>query len=821
MQRDSSCFIAGIGKLTADDVKEKMDTVNILKLIRSEATSITAELPSKVCKNSVFFIDKQDYDIKDITADGNGVFKDQGSFRWNYNMAYDQVRGKYRKKMESKHLEKDVYVVTKTYFVHKTYPDFHRILAYVSNYRFQYLNNLVVVGYYFDGQEHDITIAPHGNAKNNLGYTKKKPSVVRQIKRSADCLSKAEALENHINSHGGRGQIPLELNPPIHQIQRVLQPVSRPKEDDLAVLMSWAQQNRSICREISAHPEPYVVIATDQQLTDIQRFATGTNAAPITEDPTFNIGNFYVTPISYRNLYLENRDHSLANFYGPILIHYCKTEHSYFSMFRVINTALPELHHIKYFGTDGERELIKALSHAYPGANPLRCMRHIENNIQDKIVSLGLPNRIRVNVVEQLRALLISDRDFKSGFEQILSGYTAVSKKLTKYLADRRPDIESCQLNGKLFYTNQSESVNNKLKAFLGRNKLSLCEFLRRMPSFFSHEEGKAVEGYIGSSQKYRVVPQYSQCFAVGDFNSLHKDVKETILCSFNSITLEQLASFEESHHSGFSEIDFSVLPENCQINVPVDLLKEMYQKASRLLHSGDGSIMRSPNRSPSYIAYSCISENSDQNYQVSLYVNDGQVVCGCKGYKVYNICSHAIAVAQTNGTLYNYIQWHRRKKSKSKSKKQCPLPVEVLTQSVNTARSGMKDNQQVRKRRNPVKLNGAKTKRTKSCGVDHETKGLLMFVNLLKHPNVKTCHKCWKKDLKELHHNKLALAMKIHRTYDSGDKLKYTFNREWAYFHVSRKCIPNDPKVHVCSDEFSDLSQAKTRLLEYGFTSM
>ena len=52
--RDSSCFIAGIGKLTADDVKEKMDTVNILKLIRSEATSITAELPSKVCKNGVF-----------------------------------------------------------------------------------------------------------------------------------------------------------------------------------------------------------------------------------------------------------------------------------------------------------------------------------------------------------------------------------------------------------------------------------------------------------------------------------------------------------------------------------------------------------------------------------------------------------------------------------------------------------------------------------------------------------------------------------------------------------------------------------------------
>ena len=74
--------------------------------------------------------------------------------------------------MESKHLE-GVYAVTKAYFVKRTYPDFQRILAYVSNYRFQYLNN-VVVGYNFDGQEHDITIAPHGNADNNLGYTKKK-----------------------------------------------------------------------------------------------------------------------------------------------------------------------------------------------------------------------------------------------------------------------------------------------------------------------------------------------------------------------------------------------------------------------------------------------------------------------------------------------------------------------------------------------------------------------------------------------------------------------------------------------------------------------
>lgn len=58
---------------------------------------------------------------------------------------------------------------------------------------------------------------------------------------------------------------------------------------------------------------------------------------------------------------------------------------------------------------------------------------------------------------------------------------------------------------------------------------------------------------------------------------------------------------------------------------------------------------------------------------------------------------------------------------------------------------------------------------------------------------------------------------MKIHRPYYTGDKLKYSFNREWAYFHVSKRCL-NVESIHVCPDEFDDMNLAGKMLEDCGF---
>ena len=52
------------------------------------------------------------------------------------------------------------------------------------------------------------------------------------------------------------------------------------------------------------------VLATDQQLTDFECFCTGNESSVLSVDPTYNLGLFYVTPTTFRNLTVETRQQS-------------------------------------------------------------------------------------------------------------------------------------------------------------------------------------------------------------------------------------------------------------------------------------------------------------------------------------------------------------------------------------------------------------------------------------------------------------------------------------------------------------------------------
>ena len=55
-------------------------------------------------------------------------------------------------------------------------------------------------------------------------------------------------------------------------------------------------------RAVEAAPEPMCALATNQQLTDFERFCTGDRSSILSIDPTFNLGPFSVTPMTYQNL---------------------------------------------------------------------------------------------------------------------------------------------------------------------------------------------------------------------------------------------------------------------------------------------------------------------------------------------------------------------------------------------------------------------------------------------------------------------------------------------------------------------------------------
>ena len=75
------------------------------------------------------------------------------------------------------------------------------------------------------------------------------------------------------------------------------------KQDTLAQVMQMCKDTSSstaaFVRSVEAAPEPVCVVATDQQLCDLEHFCVGTPSSVLSVDPTFNLGPFYLTPITY------------------------------------------------------------------------------------------------------------------------------------------------------------------------------------------------------------------------------------------------------------------------------------------------------------------------------------------------------------------------------------------------------------------------------------------------------------------------------------------------------------------------------------------
>ena len=148
-------------------------------------------------------------------------------------------------------------------------------------------------------------------------------------------------------------------------------------------------------RSVEAAPEPLCVLATKQQLVDLERFCTGAeNFSVLSVDPTFNLGPFYVTPLTYNALTMRTTGGTHPSLLGPILVHQTKTFHAFYYFASTLIRLNPALKNVMAFGTDGEVKLIKAFHTAYPNAVHLRCTNHIRQNVKDKLRALGLPQAV-------------------------------------------------------------------------------------------------------------------------------------------------------------------------------------------------------------------------------------------------------------------------------------------------------------------------------------------------------------------------------------------------------------------------------------------
>ena len=173
--------------------------------------------------------------------------------------------------------------------------------------------------------------------------------------------------------------------------------------DEFAVIMQEAfLEDKSNCfiHDIKCLHEPAVVLATERQLNDLVRFCTCRDKFTImTVDPTFSLGDFDVTIITYRHIILRSRQSKqYSAMIGPVLVHYKKTFASYLSFASSLLGMRRELSNIQCFGTDGEIALSDAFQCIVPNGLHLICSIHVRRNVKNKLHEIAVPEKVR-NVI--------------------------------------------------------------------------------------------------------------------------------------------------------------------------------------------------------------------------------------------------------------------------------------------------------------------------------------------------------------------------------------------------------------------------------------
>ena len=173
-------------------------------------------------------------------------------------------------------------------------------------------------------------------------------------------------------------------------------------KDILAPLMehcktTYNDPEKSFIRRVEGAPEPICVVCTEVAFSDLERFCCkapqGLNSV-MTVDPTFNFGEFYFTPITFKNLAVHRKLTGQPKIdMGPALFHQRKVFSSYHYFSSSLVGISPGLNERKCFGTDGEHNLASAFAKSFPFADQLRCFTHSKRNVKERLNTLPAPER--------------------------------------------------------------------------------------------------------------------------------------------------------------------------------------------------------------------------------------------------------------------------------------------------------------------------------------------------------------------------------------------------------------------------------------------
>ena len=539
---------------------------------------------------------------------------------------------------------------------------------------------------------------------------------MERIKKEAHSHGPKETVNSVSNSSGGMlfascaGKLPRNE----HQVANVRYAKKAKKshaDDDLFIAMTECKSKdvtARFVRDVKAAPEPALVLATDKQLDDVIRFATNSEEfCIVTVDPTFNLGDFDVTPMTYRYLLLETlRTRKQPVFLGPILIHYRKTFSTYLYFASTLVGLRRDLEKLQAFGTDGEIALVDAFSHEFGYAIHLSCAIHLRRNVKQQLQDRKFPEERRKVTLEEIfggrrgTAYIEGLIDSKScsEFDSKLAALKPIWAErelkedgctpgfhdwFLQHKAEMLKCSAICPVREKAglgnppvsFTTNASESLNSVIKSKVDYEKSELLKFIEKMQCLVD-DQFKEVERAVCRRGKYRFRMNY-QFLEVDEqawFNmtpemrlkhmaKVHSQVlipeaEDTIPMGRvpSSSTTNEITMLSESRT--FLSIHFDSFADS--VKTPHVVLEGIWKKATDIVND-PLKISSAPGCSS--LARMVESRTGKRPHLVTTG-KGGKFMCDsdCPNYKSFGICSHLVASAEVNHMLPSFLEYFKKR---------------------------------------------------------------------------------------------------------------------------------------------------------------
>lgn len=236
------------------------------------------------------------------------------------------------------------------------------------------------------------------------------------------------------------------LNP--RNLRQVInhQALSREKgklsKDDIYNLIQLAHHLDGFVAEITVYPDLLTIFALPEIMDTFIELLQSNADSPVclVYDTTFNLGDFYVSPLVFRHVLFESTPWIPLAF----LIHDRKLQKCHNRLFEFLAERVPILKTKKIpFITDREPALTKAVERFFPNIQVLHCWNHLKRDFKEELRKLGAdPSEIGVYLSDWRKMAQSED---ESQFQESYKLLTAKWAEGAKSYFDRhmRKDLTS------------------------------------------------------------------------------------------------------------------------------------------------------------------------------------------------------------------------------------------------------------------------------------------------------------------------------------------------------------------------------------------